>query len=140
MISRLIPASYFMGMARGIFLKGLGFRFYIADFAALMAFSTTVYGIAIMASERGYADAAAHERSHSEEVFLQILRDRALICILIWAFTAAIYTSGHGRAMEITNVPTAVYDLSHSPASREFLSHLQLPYLKTVAYLEREQI
>jgi ABC-2 type transport system permease protein len=48
MISRLIPASYFMGMARGIFLKGLGFRFYIADFAALVAFSATVYGIAIM--------------------------------------------------------------------------------------------
>lgn len=71
--------------------------------------------------------------------FLQILRDRALICILIWAFTAAIYTSGHGRAMEITNVPTAVYDLSHSPASREFLSHLQLPYFKTVAYLAREE-
>jgi len=37
-----------MGMARGIFLKGLGFRFYIADFAALVAFSATVYGIAIM--------------------------------------------------------------------------------------------
>ena len=71
--------------------------------------------------------------------FLQILRDRALIFILIWAFTAAIYTSGHGRAMEITNVPTAIYDLSQSPASREFLSHLQLPYFKTVAYLEREQ-
>jgi ABC-2 type transport system permease protein len=70
--------------------------------------------------------------------FLQILRDRALIFILIWAFTAAIYTSGHGRAMEITNVPTAVYDLSRSPASREFLSHLRLPYFKKVAYLEQE--
>jgi ABC-2 type transport system permease protein len=46
------------------------------------------------------------------------------VLILLWAFTAAIYTSGHGRAMEVTNVPTAVYDLSRSPASREFLSHL----------------
>ncbi len=71
--------------------------------------------------------------------FLQILRDRALIFILIWAFTAAIYTSGHGRAMEVTNVPTAIYDLSRGPASREFLSHLQLPYFKIVAYLESEQ-
>ncbi len=71
--------------------------------------------------------------------FLQILRDRALIFILIWAFTAAIYTSGHGRAMEVTNVPTAVYDLSRGPASREFLSHLQLPYFKIVAYLESER-
>ena len=69
--------------------------------------------------------------------FAQIFRDRALVMILIWAFTAAIYTSGHGRAMEVTNVPTVVYDLSRSPASREFLSHLQLPYFKFVAYLDR---
>lgn len=48
LISRLIPASYFMGMARGIFLKGLGFTYYLADFAALAAFSATVYAIAIM--------------------------------------------------------------------------------------------
>jgi ABC-2 type transport system permease protein len=71
--------------------------------------------------------------------FAQILRDRALVLILIWAFTAAIYTSGHGRAMEVTNVPTAVYDLSRSPASREFLSHLQRPYFKLVAFINREQ-
>ena len=71
--------------------------------------------------------------------FIQIFRDRALVVILIWAFTAAIYTSGHGRAMEITNVATAVCDLSRGPASREFLSHLQRPYFKTVAYLDQEK-
>ncbi len=48
MISRLIPASYFMGMARGIFLKGLGFTFYLADFMALAVFSATLYAIAII--------------------------------------------------------------------------------------------
>lgn len=71
--------------------------------------------------------------------FVQIFRDRALVIILLWAFTAAIFTSGRGRAMEITNVPAVVYDLSRSPASREFLSHLQLPYFKIVAYLNRDQ-
>jgi ABC-2 type transport system permease protein len=71
--------------------------------------------------------------------FLQILRDRALILILLWAFTAAIYTSGRGHALEVTNVPTAVYDLSRSPASREFLSHLQRPYFKFVAYINHEE-
>lgn len=70
--------------------------------------------------------------------FAQIFRDRGLIFILLWAFTAAVYTSGRGRATEVTNVPTAVFDLSRSPASREFLSHLQAPYFKTVAYLEHE--
>lgn len=71
--------------------------------------------------------------------FAQIWRDRALVFILIWAFTASIYTSGRGRAMEVTNVATVVYDLSKSPASREFLSHVQAPYFKIVAYLDRDQ-
>jgi ABC-2 type transport system permease protein len=71
--------------------------------------------------------------------FAQIFRDRALVFILLWAFTAAIYTSGHGHAMEVSNVATAVYDMSHSAASREFLSHLQAPYFRFVAYLDREE-
>jgi ABC-2 type transport system permease protein len=48
-ISRLIPASYFMGMARGVFLKGLGLTYYLGDFATLAAFAAVVYGIAILA-------------------------------------------------------------------------------------------
>jgi ABC-2 type transport system permease protein len=71
--------------------------------------------------------------------FVQILRDHALAVILIWAFTAAIYTGGHGRAMEVTKLPTAVYDLSRSPQSREFLSHIQRPYFRFVAFLNREE-
>jgi len=71
--------------------------------------------------------------------FAQIGRDVPLVFILVWAFTAAIYTAGRGRATETTAIATAVYDLSRSPESREFLSHLQRPYFKTVAYLDREQ-
>ena len=71
--------------------------------------------------------------------FVQIFRDRALVLILIWAFTAAIYTGGHGRSMEVTQLPTAVYDLSRSPASREFLSHIRDPYFNFVAFLSREE-
>ena len=47
-ISRLIPASYFMTMVRGVFLKGLGFRQYAGDLAALAVFTATVYTIAIL--------------------------------------------------------------------------------------------
>ncbi|HZT75487.1 MAG TPA: ABC transporter permease [Vicinamibacterales bacterium] len=70
--------------------------------------------------------------------FAQISRDVPLGFILVWAFTAAIYSAGRGRATETTDVATAVYDLSRTPSSREFLSHLQRPYFKTVAYLDRE--
>lgn len=71
--------------------------------------------------------------------FAQIFRDRALVVILIWAFTAAIFTGGHGRSMEVTQLPTAVYDLSRSPASRELLSHIRDPYFNVVAVLSREE-
>ena len=70
--------------------------------------------------------------------FAQIFRDRALVIILLWAFTAAIYTSGKGRSTEVTNLPAGVFDLSRSPASRELVSHLQPPYFKIVGYLSRE--
>ncbi|HVZ23331.1 MAG TPA: ABC transporter permease [Vicinamibacterales bacterium] len=70
--------------------------------------------------------------------FAQIARDRPLLVILVWAFTFAVYTAGKGRAGDTTDIATAVYDLSRGPASREFLSHLQPPYFKTVAYLQQE--
>jgi ABC-2 type transport system permease protein len=70
--------------------------------------------------------------------FAQIARDRPLAIILLWTFTAAIYSAGNGRATETMNVATAVYDLSQGPASREFLSHLQPPYFKIVAHMRHE--
>jgi ABC-2 type transport system permease protein len=48
LISRIIPASYFMGMARGVFLKGLGFTYYLPDFLTLILFASVVYTIAIL--------------------------------------------------------------------------------------------
>lgn len=47
MISRVIPASYFMGMARGVFLKGLGFFYYLPDLLTLLAFAAVVYLVAV---------------------------------------------------------------------------------------------
>jgi ABC-2 type transport system permease protein len=48
MISRLIPASYFITMVRGVFLKGLGFSAYAYDLLTLGAFAAVVYTIAIL--------------------------------------------------------------------------------------------
>ena len=47
-ISKLIPASYFMTMVRGVFLKGLGFRQYAGDLATLALFTLVVYTIATL--------------------------------------------------------------------------------------------
>ena len=47
-ISRFIPASYFMTMVRGVFLKGLGFAQYGTDLATLGVFAAVVYAAAMM--------------------------------------------------------------------------------------------
>ena len=47
-ISRLIPASYFIAMVRGVFLKGLGFGHFGPDLLTLGAFAVVVYSIAIV--------------------------------------------------------------------------------------------
>lgn len=48
-ISRLLPASYFMAMARGVFLKGLGFSYYVRDLLTLALYGAIIYSIAILA-------------------------------------------------------------------------------------------
>jgi ABC-2 type transport system permease protein len=48
LISRLIPASYFMTMVRGVFLKGLGFSEYRGDLATLGLFAVIVYTTATL--------------------------------------------------------------------------------------------
>jgi ABC-2 type transport system permease protein len=47
-ISRFIPASYFMAMVRGVFLKGLGFRQYAGDMLTLVVFAVVVYTVATL--------------------------------------------------------------------------------------------
>jgi ABC-type multidrug transport system permease subunit len=47
-ISRLIPASYFIAMVRGVYLKGLGFQDFAGDLLTLGAFAAVVYGTAIL--------------------------------------------------------------------------------------------
>ena len=42
-IARLIPATYFMDIVRGSFLKGLGFSFYWPALLTMAAYTTIVY-------------------------------------------------------------------------------------------------
>lgn len=69
---------------------------------------------------------------------LHLIRDKALIFILLWAFTGAIYTSGSGFTMEVKNFPTIIYDMSKTKESRELISRFQKPYFKILSYLESD--
>jgi ABC-2 type transport system permease protein len=65
--------------------------------------------------------------------FSQLFRDVPMLLILGWAFTGAVYTSGHGIATELHQYPLVVLDLSQSPASRDLVSRFRAPYFKQVA-------
>jgi ABC-2 type transport system permease protein len=65
--------------------------------------------------------------------FSQLLGDVPMMLILLWAFTGAIYTSGHGASSQLQNYPIAVLDQARGPASREIVSRFRAPYFKVVA-------
>jgi len=76
--------------------------------------------------------------SMTAKEFGQLLRDKPILILLFWAFTAIIYAAGHSASMEVSNYPVAVYDLSQSPHSRSLIDRLQKPYFKIVRYAETE--
>lgn len=70
---------------------------------------------------------------------LHLLRDKALIFILLWAFTGAVYTSGSGFTMEVKDFPTVIYDMSKTQESRELISRFQKPYFKIISYIKSDR-
>jgi len=70
---------------------------------------------------------------------LHLIRDKALIFILLWAFTGAVYTSGSGFTMEVRDFPIIIYDMSKTKESRELISRFQKPYFKIISYIESDR-
>lgn len=70
---------------------------------------------------------------------LHLIRDKALMFILLWAFTGAVYTSGSGFTMEVKNFPVIVFDMSKTKESRELISKFQKPYFKIISFVESDR-
>ena len=70
--------------------------------------------------------------------FTQLLRDKAILFIVFYAFTGAIYVAGHGISQELRNYPLTVYDLAKTPESREMVAKLQKPYFKYITFAKTE--
>ncbi|HSE93633.1 MAG TPA: ABC transporter permease [Methylomirabilota bacterium] len=66
--------------------------------------------------------------------FSQLFRDLPMLLILLWAFTGAVYTGGHGMSTELQNHPIAILDLSRSAESRELVSRFRAPHFRVAAY------
>ncbi|MCX7723946.1 MAG: ABC transporter permease, partial [Thermodesulfovibrio sp.] len=48
LISKTIPASYFMDVVRGVYLKGIGFESHIVDIISMILYAMVIYTLAIL--------------------------------------------------------------------------------------------
>ena len=64
----------------------------------------------------------------------QLFHEVPILLFVVWAFTGAVYTGGHGIGAELRNYPLLVFDLSRSAESRELISRFRTPYFKVVGY------
>jgi ABC-2 type transport system permease protein len=54
--------------------------------------------------------------------------DKALLVLIFWAFTGAIYSAAKGVSQELRNAPVAVVDEDRSPLSQRLIAALTPPY------------
>lgn len=54
--------------------------------------------------------------------------DKALLVLIVWAFTGAIYSAAKGVSQELRNAPVAVVDEDRSPLSQRLVGALTPPY------------
>ncbi len=65
--------------------------------------------------------------------------DKVLLFLIIWAFTAGIYSASKGVSQEIHNAPVAIVDLDHSQISQRLANALTKPYFKKPDLIELNQ-
>ena len=61
---------------------------------------------------------------------LQLLRDMALMFVIVYAFTVDIYIAGSGVSLQLNKAGIAVIDNDHTQASRELIYRFRPPYFR----------
>ncbi|MDL2284475.1 ABC transporter permease [Oxalobacter sp. OttesenSCG-928-P03] len=59
-----------------------------------------------------------------------LLADKALLLLIIWAFTGGVYSASKGVSQELRNAPVAIVDQDQSQLSHRFVYALTQPYFK----------
>lgn len=65
--------------------------------------------------------------------------DKALLLLIVWAFTAGIYSAAKGVSQEIHNAPVAIVDQDQSQLSHRISNALTPPYFKKPDLIEMSQ-
>jgi len=62
--------------------------------------------------------------------------DKALLVLIVWAFTGAIYSAAKGVSQELRNAPVAVVDEDRSPLSQRLVGALTPPHFMPPRLIE----
>lgn len=65
--------------------------------------------------------------------------DKVMLLLIIYAFTANIYSSAKGVSQELHNAPVAIVDQDHSQLSMRLANSLTKPYFKTPDLVEPDE-
>ncbi len=65
--------------------------------------------------------------------------DKVMLLLIIYAFTANIYSSAKGVSQELHNAPVAIVDQDHSQLSARLINALTKPYFKTPDLVEPDE-
>jgi ABC-2 type transport system permease protein len=71
--------------------------------------------------------------------YAQMIRDKALLFILVWSFTVSPFIAANGLSMEVHHHPFVIYDQSQSVSSRELTGRLQEPYFRLLTVLNSDR-
>jgi len=65
-----------------------------------------------------------------------LVADKALLLLIIWAFTGGVYSASKGVSQELRNAPVAIVNQDHSQLSYRLVESLTQPYFKTPDILQ----
>lgn len=71
--------------------------------------------------------------------YLQFFRDRALIYIVLYAFTIEIYVAGTGFNIEVLNYPTGIFDRDNTQLSVQLAEKFRMPYFQVSHLIYSDQ-
>ena len=74
----------------------------------------------------------------TQKEILQLSRDKVLLFLVLYAFSADIYNAGSGVTLQLKRAATAVHDLDHSFASRELMGRFQPPHFSIIGEVANE--
>ena len=126
-VSLFVPARYFMEVARGIFLKGIGVELLVVQSPAVggLRRGGVLFRDAKAAAEGGVETMRQRLRRIIRKEFIQALRDPRMRSMLFLPPLIQLLIFGYAASLDVDTAKIAWMDQDRTPESRELLSEFQ---------------